>query len=79
MHWNNKPVPVHRKILPTIVNIKCQFLMSAHEEADFRLMVHAKHCIDSNSPVIIRSRSGDTDIFIMALTFYSANLVLDKR
>ena len=54
--------------------------MSAHEEADFRLMVHAKHCIDSNSPVIIGSRSGDTDIFIMALaSFYSANLVLDKR
>ena len=31
-------------------------LMSTHEEA---LMVHAKHAIISNSPVIIRSHSGD--------------------
>ena len=54
-------------------------LMSTQEEADFRLVVLAKHAIDSNSPVIIRSHSGDTDIFIMALTlFYSANLILDS-
>ena len=52
--------------------------MSAHEEVDFRLMVHAKHAIDSNSPVI-RSHSGDTDTFIMLLTsFYSANLILER-
>ena len=31
-------------------------LMSTHEEA---LMVHAKHAINSDSPVIIRSHSGD--------------------
>ena len=42
-------------------------------------MVHAKHAIDFNSPVIIRSKSGDTDIFIMALTlFYSANFIRDS-
>ena len=53
--------------------------MSTHEEADFRLMVLAKHAIDSNSPVIIRSHSGNTNIFIMALTsLYSANLILDS-
>ena len=45
-------------------------LMSTHEETDFRLMVLAKHAIDSNSSVIIRSHSGDTDIFIMALTSF---------
>ena len=53
--------------------------MSKHKEADFRLMVHAKHAIDSNSPVIIRSHSADTDIFVMTLTsFYSTNLILDS-
>ena len=53
--------------------------MSTHEEADFRLMVLAKNAIDSNSPVIIRSHSGNTNIFIMALTsLYSANLILDS-
>ena len=53
--------------------------MSKHEEADFRPMVYAKHAIDFNSPVIIRSHYGDTDIFIMALTlFYSTNLILDS-
>ena len=53
--------------------------MSTHEEADVRLMVLAKHAIDSNSPVIIGSHSVDTNIFIMALTsFYSANLILDS-
>ena len=42
-------------------------------------MVLAKHAIDSNSPLIIRSHSGDTNIFIMALTsFHSANLILDS-
>ena len=42
-------------------------------------MVHAKHAIDFSSPVIIRSKSGDTDIFIMALTlFYSANFIRDS-
>ena len=52
-------------------------LMSNHEEADFRLMVHAKHAIDSNSPVIIKSHSADADIFIMAFTsLYSTNLIL---
>ena len=29
-------------------------LISKHEDADFRLMVHAKHAINSNSPVIIK-------------------------
>ena len=54
-------------------------LVSTHEEADVRLMVLAKHAIDSNSPVIIRSHSVDTNIFIMALTsFYSTNLILDS-
>ena len=53
--------------------------MSTHEEADYRLMVHVKHAIDSKNLVIIRSHSGDTDIFIMALIlFYSANLILDS-
>ena len=53
--------------------------MSTHEDADFRSAVHDKHAIDSNSPVIIRSHSGGTEIFIMALTlFYSANLILDS-
>ena len=51
-------------------------LMSTHEEADLRLMVHVKHAINSNSLVNIRSHSGHTDIFIMALKFYSANLIL---
>ena len=47
--------------------------------ADFRLMVHVKHAINSTSPVIIRSHSGDTNIFIMAFTlFYSDNLILDS-
>ena len=54
-------------------------LVPIHEKADFRLMVHAKYAIDSNSPVIIRSHSGDTDIFIMTLTsFYSTNSILDS-
>ena len=54
-------------------------LVSTHEEPDFRLMVLAKHAIDSNSPVIIRSHSGDKSIFIMALkSFYFANLILDS-
>ena len=54
-------------------------LMSKHEEADFRLMVHAKHAIDSNSPVIIRWLSADTNTFVMALkSFYSTNLILDS-
>ena len=54
-------------------------LMSKHEEADFRLMVHAKHAIDSNIPVIIRWLSADTNTFVMALTsFYSTNLILDS-
>ena len=53
--------------------------MSTHEKADFRLMIHAKHAIDSNSPVAIRSHSGDTDIFIIILTsFYSTNLILNS-
>ena len=38
-------------------------LVSTHEEADFKLMVHTKHAINFNSPVIIRSHSGDTDIY----------------
>ena len=54
-------------------------LVSTHEEADYRLMVHEKHAIDSKNLVIIRSHSGDTDIFIMTLIlFYSANLILDR-
>ena len=54
-------------------------LVPIHEEADFGLMVHAKYAIDSNTQVIIRSHSGDTDIFIMTLTsFYSTNLILDS-
>ena len=54
-------------------------LISKYEEVDFRLMVYVKHAIDSNSPVIIRSHSADTGIFIMALTsFYSTNLILDS-
>ena len=53
--------------------------MSNHEAADFRLMVHAKHAINSNNSVIIRSHSADADIFIMALTsLYSTNLILDS-
>ena len=53
--------------------------MSNHEAADFRLMVHAKHAINSNNSVIIRSHSADADIFIMALTsFYSTKLILDS-
>ena len=52
-------------------------LVSTHEEVDFRLMVQVKHAIDSNSPVVIRSHSGVTDIFLVILTsFYSANLIL---
>ena len=55
-------------------------LISTHEEADFRLMAHVKHALThSNSPVIVRSHSGDTDIFIMAVTsFHSTNLILDS-
>ena len=54
-------------------------LMSKHKEADFRMMVHAKHAIDSNSPVITWSHTADTDIFIVAFTsFYSTNLILDS-
>ena len=54
-------------------------LMSKHEEADFRLIVQAKHAIDSNSPVIIWPHSADTDILIMALTtFCSTNLILNS-
>ena len=34
--------------------------MLKQEETDFRLMVHAKHAIDSNNPVIIWSNSADT-------------------
>ena len=53
--------------------------MLTHEEAEFRLMVHANYAINSNSPFIIRSHSGDREIFIMASTsLYSANLVLDS-
>ena len=44
--------------------------MSTHEEADFILMVRGKHAIDSNSPVIIRLHSENTEIFIMALTTF---------
>ena len=53
--------------------------MSNHGQEDFRLMVHVKHAINSNNPIIIRSHSADADIFIMALTlFYSTKLILDS-
>ena len=61
--------------------------MLKHEETDFRLMVHMKHAIDSNSSVIIWSHSADTHthththahIFVIALaSFYSTNLILDS-
>ena len=39
-------------------------------------MVHVKHDMSFNSPVTIRSQSGDIDIYIMVLTsFYSTNLI----
>ena len=55
-------------------------LVSTHEEADFRMMAHVKHALThSNSPVIARSHSSDTDIFIMTVTsFHSTNLILDS-
>lgn len=41
-------------------------------------MVHTKKAVNSNSPVIIRSYSGDTDILIMAVTsFYLTSLIID--
>ena len=43
--------------------ISIDSLVLTHEEAEFRLMVHANHAINSNSPVIIRSHSGDREIF----------------
>ena len=54
--------------------------MLKQEEADFRLMVHAKHAIDSNNPVIIWSNSADTYThFVIAMAlFYSTNLILDS-
>ena len=53
--------------------------MPKPEEADFRLIVHAKHAIDSNSPVIIWPHSADTDILIMALTtFCSTSLIVNS-
>ena len=46
-------------------------LASSHEEADFRLMVHASHSLLSGLRTIIRSPSGDTDILIMAISLFA--------
>ena len=41
-------------------------------------MVHVQHAVNSTSPVIARSHSGDTDIFVMVVRFfYSTSLILD--
>ena len=44
----------------------CPELYCDHEEADTRLLLHAKHAAESNSSVIIRSP--DTDVAIIALS-----------
>ena len=38
-------------------------LTSTHEVAYFRLVLHAQHSLKSKSATLIRSHSGDTDIF----------------
>ena len=44
----------------------CPDLNCDHEEADTRLLLHARHAAESNSTVIIRSP--DTDVAVIALT-----------
>ena len=47
----------------------CDDLCSNQEEADTRLILHAKHPIDHASySIIIRSPSGDTDIIVLAVS-----------
>ena len=42
-------------------------LTSTQEEVDFGLLLHGQHSLKSESATLIRSHSGDTDIFVMVL------------
>ena len=44
---------------------ECSVLESNHEEADTRMLLHAKHAMGTNVNVIIRSP--DTDVFILCV------------
>ena len=47
---------------------QCDQLKSDQEEADTKVVLHALHALStSQSNVCIRSPSGDTDIFVIAL------------
>ena len=45
------------------LSFHCGALESNHEEADTRLLLHAKHAMNTNDAVTIRSP--DTDVFIL--------------
>ena len=46
-------------------------LTSTQEEVDFGLLLHGQHSLKSESATLIRSYSGDTDIFVMVLFAFS--------
>ena len=50
-------------------------LCSNQEEADTKLLLHAKHSLDENPQrlVVIRSPSGDTDINILFISLFQTN------
>lgn len=44
-------------------------LTSTHNEADFRLVLHAQHSLESESATVIRSNPGDVYIFCHGVIF----------
>ncbi|XP_028410493.1 uncharacterized protein LOC114533190 [Dendronephthya gigantea] len=53
-----------------VLSLHCGALESNHEEADTRLLLHAKHAMDTNDAVIIKSP--DTDVFLLCTAMQSS-------
>lgn len=62
------------EIQPTSVDIR-QKLCSNQEEADTKLLLHAKHAFDEDKVdrVVVRSPSGDVDINVLFLAMFNIN------
>ena len=54
----------------TIRLLLAEALSSNHEEADTRLLFHAKHASQPDSRIIIQFTAPDTDVLVLGLLFY---------
>ena len=61
-----------------IINIPEANLYRNHEEADTRILLHAKHAsLESQEPIILRSP--DTDVLVLAVSLYVNEQLLFRR